>query len=114
MRHFTTSEFWNYYNKLPPHIKSLADKNFKLLKQNPQHPSLNLKKNQKILVCSNGSLFDRHLSRLFSFRCLLGGKLKVGSVLDRLVELAAGAIEKPGAGTGRESAAHSVFTAAFS
>jgi hypothetical protein len=44
MKHFATSRFWDCYNKLPPVTKSLADKNFELLKQNPHHPSLKLKK----------------------------------------------------------------------
>lgn len=43
MKYFTTQKFWNCYNRLPPNIRGLADKNFKLLKQNPQHPSLKLK-----------------------------------------------------------------------
>jgi len=44
MRHFASSSFWESYNKLPIQIKKLADKNFDLLKKNPQHPSLHLKK----------------------------------------------------------------------
>jgi len=44
MKHFATSRFWDCYNKLSPVTKNLADKNFELLKQNPRHPSLKLKK----------------------------------------------------------------------
>ena len=44
MRHFTNPSFWDCYNKLPPYIQQLADKNFKLLKENPHHGSLHLKK----------------------------------------------------------------------
>ncbi len=44
MRHFTTPSFWELYDKLPEAIQSIADKNYKLLKQNPKHPSLHLKK----------------------------------------------------------------------
>ena len=44
MRHFTSPSFWECYNKLPKQIKELADKNFEILKKNPQHPSLHLKK----------------------------------------------------------------------
>ena len=44
MKHFATPEFWARYRKLPAAIQTLADKNFALLKQNPQHPSLRLKK----------------------------------------------------------------------
>ena len=44
MRHFASVRFWEAYQRLPENIRSLADKNYELLKQNPQHPSLNLKK----------------------------------------------------------------------
>ena len=36
-------EFWALYEKLPKDIQELADKNFALLKENPEHPSLHLK-----------------------------------------------------------------------
>lgn len=42
--HFATSEFWFYYRQLPEDIRNLADKNFGLLRENPRHPSLRLKK----------------------------------------------------------------------
>jgi hypothetical protein len=44
MRHFATDSFWSTYHKLPPQIRALADKSFALLKVNPHHPSLHLKK----------------------------------------------------------------------
>ena len=44
MRHFTESSFWELYDALPAPIQELADKNYKLLKANPRHPSLQLKK----------------------------------------------------------------------
>ena len=44
MKHFATPEFWADYRRLPAEIRELADKNFALLRQNPQHPSLRLKK----------------------------------------------------------------------
>lgn len=44
MNHFTTPEFWTHYQQLPASIRQLADKNFELLKSNPDHPSLRLKK----------------------------------------------------------------------
>lgn len=40
----TTPEFWAHYQGLPQWIQQLADEKFELLKQNPRHPSLNLKK----------------------------------------------------------------------
>ncbi len=44
MNHFTTAGFWSHYRRLPDEVQQLADKNFDLLKANPQHPSLRLKK----------------------------------------------------------------------
>ena len=44
MTHFTTPEFWGHFNQLPKAIQRLAKKDFELLKQNPRHPSLRLKK----------------------------------------------------------------------
>lgn len=44
MKHFATAEFWFYYRQLPPETRELADKNFALLKSDPWHPSLRLKK----------------------------------------------------------------------
>lgn len=42
--HYTTKSFWDYYKSLPENIQKLADKNLKLLKSNPHHPSLQFKK----------------------------------------------------------------------
>ncbi len=44
MRHFASPDFWAYYRRLPADVRELADKNFKLLKANPRHPSLQFKK----------------------------------------------------------------------
>jgi hypothetical protein len=44
MRHFASTAFWDAYRRLPERVRALADKNYALLKQNPQHPSLHLKK----------------------------------------------------------------------
>jgi len=44
MRHFRDPRFKPRYDALPPHIRSLADKNFALLKQDPKHPSLHFKR----------------------------------------------------------------------
>ena len=43
----TTHKFWDYYRRLPQEIQNRADKQFELLKQNPEHPSLQLKKAQR-------------------------------------------------------------------
>jgi hypothetical protein len=44
MRHFASPQFWSLYGQLPADVRELADKNYELLKQNPQHPSLHFKK----------------------------------------------------------------------
>ncbi len=44
MRHFASSSFWKEYQALPQEIRNRADKQFTLLKENPQHPSLQFKK----------------------------------------------------------------------
>ncbi|THJ22665.1 MAG: hypothetical protein CAF45_008565 [Nitrospira sp. CG24E] len=44
MKHTASSRFWTAYQTLPEAIRSLADKNFQLLKSNPRHPSLHLKR----------------------------------------------------------------------
>jgi hypothetical protein len=44
VNHFTHPSFWKDYGALPKDVRTLADKNFALLKRNPQHPSLHFKK----------------------------------------------------------------------
>jgi len=44
LRHFASPNFWSCYQQLPIAIRQNADKNFALLKNDPQHPSLRLKK----------------------------------------------------------------------
>ena len=44
MTYFTTPQFWHLYNALPREVRHLADKNFALLKSDPGHSSLRLKK----------------------------------------------------------------------
>lgn len=44
MKHFTHPRFWDCYSRLPADVQRLADKNFELLKSNPQHPSLHFKR----------------------------------------------------------------------
>ena len=39
-----TPEFWKLYRGLPPGIRTLARKNYKLWREEPFHPSLNFKK----------------------------------------------------------------------
>ncbi len=44
MNHYTNAAFWSYYGRLEPEVRRLADKNFALLKADPQHPSLRFKR----------------------------------------------------------------------
>lgn len=44
MKHYPSPDFWKCYNRLPPKIQNLAKNNFSLLKADPEHPSLHLKK----------------------------------------------------------------------
>jgi len=44
MEHHATEAFWRAYEELAPEIRTRADKQFALLKSNPQHPSLQFKK----------------------------------------------------------------------
>jgi hypothetical protein len=43
VKHYTSSDFWSAYRKLPVEIRELADKNYELLKANPRHRLLKLK-----------------------------------------------------------------------
>ncbi|HWX39597.1 MAG TPA: hypothetical protein VN345_00480 [Blastocatellia bacterium] len=44
MIHRATPRFWFLYRQLPDDVQRLADKCYALLKSDPQHPSLHLKK----------------------------------------------------------------------
>jgi hypothetical protein len=44
MKHFALPRFWQHYQQLPKETRELADKNYELLKTDPRHPSLRLKK----------------------------------------------------------------------
>ena len=44
MKHFASPAYWEAYQRLPEQVRALADKNYALLKENSQHPSLQLKK----------------------------------------------------------------------
>ena len=57
MRHFASPSFWEAYAKLPPHIRTLADKNYALLKENERHPSLQLKKVGRLWSVRVGSRY---------------------------------------------------------
>jgi hypothetical protein len=42
--HYASPDFWASYRELPAEVQSLADKSFALLKSDPQHRSLRLKR----------------------------------------------------------------------
>ena len=42
--HHASSAFWASYDALPERLRKSADRNFALLKSNPQHPSLHFKR----------------------------------------------------------------------
>ena len=44
MKHLAAPSFWECHNRLPESIQIIAKENFDLLKANPRHPSLHLKK----------------------------------------------------------------------
>lgn len=43
MKHYASSKFWKCLDLLPSEIQKLARQNYKLLKENPNHPSLHFK-----------------------------------------------------------------------
>jgi hypothetical protein len=44
LKHFAAPSFWETYERLPENIRKLADQCYGILKSNPRHPSLHLKK----------------------------------------------------------------------
>jgi hypothetical protein len=44
MKHHTTADFWDCYNRLPESVRRVADANYELLKVNERHPSLHFKR----------------------------------------------------------------------
>ena len=44
MKSTATPRFWELLNSLPPEIQELAEKNYRLWLENPQHPSLQFKR----------------------------------------------------------------------
>jgi len=44
LTHHASPSFWSCYDALPAAVRDLADKQFKLLKQDPRHPSLHFKR----------------------------------------------------------------------
>ena len=48
MRHFASAKFWALYSALPEHVRALADKNYRLLRADPRHPSLHFRRVGKL------------------------------------------------------------------
>jgi hypothetical protein len=44
MIHYASTSYWTAFESLSTNVRSTARKNFDLLKDNPRHPSLHLKK----------------------------------------------------------------------
>jgi hypothetical protein len=44
LNQFATPDFWFHDRQVPADVRALADKNFALLRDDPHHPSLRLKK----------------------------------------------------------------------
>ena len=44
MNHFATPDFWQHYNALPEAVRELADKNCRLLRNDPLHTSPHFKR----------------------------------------------------------------------
>ena len=44
MNHHTTTDFWSCYERLPAAVREVAERAFAVLKVDPGHPSLHLKK----------------------------------------------------------------------
>ena len=55
MKHLTLPRFWHCYHQLPKDIQALADKNYELLKVDPYHPSLHLKKSWQAKAIAIGA-----------------------------------------------------------
>ncbi len=44
MSHHTTADFWACYERLPEAVQRAADRGYALLRADPRHPSLHLKR----------------------------------------------------------------------
>ena len=44
MKHYASPRFWELYLQLPADARTLADKNYELLKSDHRHPSLRFKR----------------------------------------------------------------------
>ena len=54
MRHFASPRFWASYQALPIEARELAERSLTLLKSDPRHPSLHLKRLGKLWSVRDG------------------------------------------------------------
>ena len=53
-RSFAVPDFWKSYEKLPQHVRELADRRFELFTGDPFNPSLGLKQKGKVWTVNIG------------------------------------------------------------
>lgn len=61
------------YKKLPEEIKKRAQKQFVLLKQNPKHPSLQIKKTRGEIIKGYSNIFEGRITKNYRFLFLIEG-----------------------------------------
>jgi hypothetical protein len=44
VKHLASPDFWEAYASLPAQVQRLANRNYRILKANPNHPSLHFKR----------------------------------------------------------------------
>ncbi len=59
------------YKKLPDEIKKRARKQFLLLKQNPRHPSLQIKKTKGEVIKDYSDIFEGRITKNYRFLFLI-------------------------------------------
>lgn len=63
MKHYASPRFWFHFRLLPKEIQELADRGFGLMKENPRHASIRLKKLQHDVWSARVGLHYRALAR---------------------------------------------------
>ncbi len=63
VKNFASPQFWFHYRNLPQVVRDLADKNFVLLRTDPHHSSLRLKKVSAALWSARVGLSYRALAK---------------------------------------------------
>ena len=69
MKHVASARFWALYAELPAEVRTTADKNYALLKDNPQHPSLHFKKVGPLWSARVGEHNIVHLAKTLKVGC---------------------------------------------